>query len=285
MRLSPQSVFAVFLLLLAMGACRTKNPTTFLAVEYRALASEKDIVTVMDTLVAPVIYQGTVSLKHLPVAEKKQKFVDLMLPAILVAKHHIDRDRAQILLIQDKILQQQTLSFSDSIQLNKFTQIYKTEDIDLLLRRMQTPPVSIVLAQAAVESGWGTSRFFTEANNVFGIWDYNGSHEASIKAKYARADKQVYLKKYDDLSASIYDYFQTLGRVKAYQEFRIANEQKQNPYQLVNHLNRYSEMGLEYVNKLKVVMKANDFTKYDQYGLHPGYFVRKTEGPGWFASM
>lgn len=283
--MSPKSVFAVFLILLSMGACRTKNPTTFLAVEYRPLASDKDIVTVIDTLVAPVIYQGTVSLKHLSVSEKKQKFIDLMLPAILVAKHNVDRDRAQILLIQDKIAYQQPLSFSDSIQLEKFQQTYKTESIELLLRRMQTPPVSIVLAQAAVESGWGTSRFFTEANNVFGIWDYNGAHEGSIKAKYARADQQVYLKRYENLSESIYDYFQTLGRVKAYQEFRLANEQKQNPYQMVNHLNRYSEMGLEYVNKLKIVMKANDFTKYDTYELHPGYFVRKTEGPGWFASM
>ena len=62
--------------------------------------------------------------------------------------------------------------------------------------RLKTHPTSIVLAQAAIESGWGSSRFYKEANNVFGVWSYS-ENEPRIKAMEDREGKSVYVKKYD----------------------------------------------------------------------------------------
>lgn len=266
-------------------SCKTQQPVTFLAIEYRTLAGITDIISLQDTLVHPLIYDGNISLETLSVEEKKQKFIDLILPAILVAKHHIDQDRQLIVSIKNKMEAGLNLSETDDQTYKRFLSIYKAKDVNTLLRRMYTPPVSIVLAQASIESGWGTSRFFTEANNVFGIWSYQGDGSEKIKSKSHRNGTHIYLKKYGDLSASIYDYFQTLGRVPAYQEFRIKNEQNADPMELIKYLNRYSELGHEYVEKLATVMRVNNLTRFDKYQLHPAYFVIKTEGPGWFASM
>lgn len=76
-----------------------------------------------------------------------------------------------------------------------------------------------MLAQAAIESGWGSSRFFREANNVFGIWSYNAD-ESRIKAAESRGDDVIYLRSYPDLSGAIQDYFVSLGRAKPYSAFR-----------------------------------------------------------------
>ncbi len=77
---------------------------------------------------------------------------------------------------------------------------------------MKTHPVSIVLAQAAIESAWGESRFFKKGNNIFGMWSYNRK-EPRMRARETRNGKPVYLKKYRSLSDAIDDYFVTMVEV------------------------------------------------------------------------
>ena len=134
-----------------------------------------------------------------------------------------------------------------------------------MLSRLKTHPTSIVLAQAAIESGWGTSRFYIEANNVFGIWSYS-ENELRIKAMEDREGKSVYVRKYDVLPESIISYFKTIAR-GPYSEFRTAREKISEVSVLISYLEVYSELREEYVKRLDQLIQYNNFEKYDSYTL------------------
>jgi len=123
-------------------------------------------------------------------------------------------------------------------------------------------PISITLAQAAMESSWGTSRFFKEANNLFGIWSFN-KKEPRIAASGQRGTKTIWLKKYSSVEDSVTDYYKNLGRSFAFKEFREEKMLSNNPYILVTKLDRYSEKGSKYGEELTSMMSYNKFLKYD----------------------
>jgi len=130
-----------------------------------------------------------------------------------------------------------------------------------------------MLAQAALETGWGSSRFFIAANNVFGVWSFD-SNESRIRALETRDGTPVYVKKYGDLSSSIIDYYKVIAK-GPYDEYRQARKRTNDPYVLVEYLFRYSELGQEYINRLKTVMRKSNLVKYNSYQLDPTYI--KTE--------
>jgi Bax protein len=151
------------------------------------------------------------------------------------------------------------------------SEAYKTNNGEVLLNRMRVHPNSIIIAQAIIESGWGSSRVFREANNMFGIWSYS-ANEPRIAAKFKRESETIYLRKYGDFSESIEDYFKTVGRTNAYREFRRARVDTTDPYKLIKYLTRYSERGEEYVIQLSSMIRFNELTQYDNYVLDPSYF-------------
>lgn len=231
--------------------------------------SSDDIIDVTDPLVQPILYKSIPRLDHLPVAEAKSKFISALLPAILIAKHRIEQDYNRVMLLDSADYWNTEDSAFYEFQLAK----YEAEDMNILQRRMLTHPNSIVLAQAIVESGWGSSRFFQKANNLFGVWSYNSS-EPRIKAKFSRGDTtQVYLRKYDDLSQSIEDYFRTVAKSRAYRKFRVEREQSDDLNDLLPHLKYYSERREEYVEQLATIIRQNKLTQYDHYQIDPRYFV------------
>jgi Bax protein len=213
--------------------------------------------------VQPIAYTNVMSLSDLDVEIRKQKFIDIMLPAILISKSKLraKRERAT------ELLKEEELSTGDNIWLDKLKNTYRTEDPDKLLLRLNDHPTSIVLAQAAIETGWGTSRFFREANNVFGVWSYD-KNEPRIRASKTRDGKAVYLKKYRSLIEAVDDYFITIGRgpYTSFRKHRAINSDVKN---LVNHLDTYSEISNEYVKRLHSVIDTNKLQKYDDYVL-PG---------------
>ncbi|MGK7396967.1 MAG: glucosaminidase domain-containing protein [Candidatus Cyclobacteriaceae bacterium M3_2C_046] len=246
--------------------------TQSLVVEHKSLLKVDDIVEIQDSIVPPVLYNQVISLNHLPVEEKKQKFIDLILPSVLYSKYRIDQTREKVVQIKKQLAIDSIITASDSMFLAKNLQKYKAKDLEELERKLNTHPVSIVLAQAAIESGWGTSRFFLEGNNIFGIWSYR-SDEQRIKARLGREGQPIYVKKYDHLYASIEDYFETIARVGAYKGFRYKRSETQNVFDLIPLLNKYSELGHVYVKKLEVVIRKNDLTRFDHYRLDPSYFI------------
>jgi len=139
---------------------------------------------------------------------------------------------------------------------------YKVRSDAELLKALKPHPPSVALAQAAMESAWGTSRFFSEANNVFGVWSFN-ANEPRIAAGDQRGDKTIWVRKYDSLEDSVRDYYRLLGRSGAFDEFRELRMHSSDPYALVKKLHRYSEKKHAYGEELSAVIRYNQFTRFD----------------------
>ncbi|WP_457641678.1 glucosaminidase domain-containing protein [Persephonella sp.] len=217
--------------------------------------------------VNPYVYTKVVSLKSLPVRERKKRFISLMLPSILIKNFQLDQERKIILKIKEKLENnQEILSVEDKFLSGMFEK-YKVENINDLLKRLNTSPVSIILAQAAIESGWGTSRFFVEANNVFGVWTFNKNSPHIIKAKHSNA----YLKKYDNILQAVDDYYYSINVGWAYENFRLVRLQTDDPLLLTNHLEKYSILRKQYVQRLKSIIVSNNLQKYDNCRINPDF--------------
>ncbi|MCK4979578.1 MAG: glucosaminidase domain-containing protein [Candidatus Delongbacteria bacterium] len=231
----------------------------------KAVKTPDDILPINDSFVIPVVYTDTISLNNLPVAEKKKKFFEMMLPAILVSKAKLDETLDKVEIISKK----NKLTLDEYIYLTKLQDKYKTKDTDILMKRLHTSPASIVLAQSAIESGWGTSRFFLQADNPFGIWSFD-ENEDRIVASETRGKKKIYLKKFKNLAESIDAYFMLIA-TGPYATFRAENLKNHDSLSLVKHLHRYSEKKEVYVRELEQIIESNDLRKFDTYRISPQY--------------
>lgn len=261
------SRFCTLIIVVAFWGC--DGTTTYeVRTETIKVDSLSQIVLVNDSLVRPILYTNITGLEHLPFYQAKAKFISAILPSILVAKHQIHNTRSRIENLSIKPIWTE----SDSIYYLEMKRRYKAKDIKDLMGRLVTLPNSVVLAQAAIETGWGESRFFKQASNLFGIWSFN-ANESRIAAGTNRSDKTIFLRSYDDMSGSIADYFEVLARHHAYRGLRKARLTTSNPYALLPHLRNYSERKGWYTRQLKRVIRQNKLTKYDHYRLDPNYLV------------
>lgn len=223
-----------------------------------------------DSLVKPILYSHVAGLDQLEGKKTKATFISVMLPAVLIAKHNMREDSLKVVRLTEK----RYWNKNDSAFYLELKQRFKTKNIDDLLARMGSLPNSIVLAQAAVETGWGQSRFFLEGNNVFGIWSYNPD-EPRIEASSLRESTAIYVRAYDNISESVTDYFRTLATARAYYNLRKARMETNDPFDLLPHLKYYSERRTLYTNQLKSVILQNDLTRYDNYRIDPRYLARE----------
>lgn len=223
--------------------------------------SVSDIQTVTNS-VTPYLYKNSIDLSGLHVPLKKELFIHLMLPSILIAKHEIDQTRS---IVRTLIESSKNRTLEEEAYLKELFKTYKCTSTEELLVRLQTHPTSIVIAQAALESGWGTSRFYKQANNIFGVWSYL-ENEPRIMASETRDGKSVYVKKYETLSESFASYFKTLAR-GPYKSFRSERIQTKDVFQLIKHLQLYSELREEYVSRLESLIRFNNLEQYDSYTL------------------
>lgn len=192
---------------------------------------------------------------EISVQEKKAQFKATIIPAVNEVYNDLMRQYQEVA---------ESIQAGDDI--DKFAALrkeYKATNNEELLMALKPHPQSIAIAQAAMESSWATSRFFNEANNVFGIWSYN-KNEARIAAGKKRGDQTIWVKKYDSVEASIRDYYRTLARGDAYREFRIMKMETNDPYELVKKLDFYSEKREEYGKELSTIIRFNKFEAYDQ---------------------
>ena len=193
--------------------------------------------------------------KTMSVENKKKRFYHLLVPIV------------------DKVyseLMEQYVSVSDDIEEGKnpkkiaqLKKLYNVKSDSELLRALKPHPQSIVLAQAALESAWGTSRFFREANNVFGMWSKN-KNEKRIAANIKRKGNQtIWLRKFDSLEDSVRAYYFLLAKAKAFKDFRVVRYDTDDVHQMVQKLHKYSEIGQNYTKALSKMIKHNELTKYD----------------------
>ncbi|MEA1917911.1 MAG: glucosaminidase domain-containing protein [Campylobacterota bacterium] len=167
-------------------------------------------------------------------------------------------------------LQYQYLRLKSDMAYGKSTQLiallkkkYRVSTDEELLKAIKPHPISIAVAQAAIESGWGTSRFFKEANNAFGMWA-GSSKLPKIAASQKRNGKSIWVRKYATIKDSISSYYLTISRAKAYKKFKEKQMKTNNVYLLVKELNKYSELGAKYTKIVADTIRYNNLTKYDK---------------------
>ena len=258
------SMCAILVLTMLLGCGREKS--YMIRTEIVKVDSISKIILITDSLVKPIIYTHVSQLENHPL--QKQLFISAVLPSVLITRHHIEERKHKLENLRDKKHWNKT----DSAFYLSILKRYRAQSLDDLLTRVITLPNSIILAQAVMETGWGESRFFIQANNLFGIWSVR-EKEQRIAAGKTRSGKTIYLRSYKNISGSIKDYFEVLASARAYRDLRKARLQTSDPVMLLPHLKFYSEERTAYTRKLKKIIDQNDLTKYDHFKIDPAYLT------------
>jgi len=201
---------------------------------------------------------------------KRDLFIKIILPLVLAENNKILDDRKQLF----KILSKNFNTAGERVWLRRRFKEYKVEDGDLskLKMRMDIVPVSIAIAQAANESGWGTSRFALEGNALFGQWTWS---KKGISPKNKDPDKSHKVLQFQVLKASVRAYKNNLNTHNAYKEFRETraklrqDNKKIIGLDLTQYLKNYSEIGDQYVEILELIIRKNSLTDFDAADLLP----------------
>ena len=203
--------------------------------------------------------------------EKKELFLEIILPLVLEENNRIRLDRKKLFSILNKNNNtDQEIRWLNS----KFKQYgVVKKDLATLKIRMDEVPVSLALAQAAKETGWGTSRFAIEGNALFGQWTWSGEGIKPAGADSSDGDHKVM--KFKVLKASVRAYQRNLNTHNSYREFRLAraimrdNEEELDSLTLANYLDKYAATGKEYTIVLKKIIEQNSLKDFDKVKLLP----------------
>jgi Bax protein len=205
------------------------------------------------------------------IKKKKNLFIQIILPLILEENNRIRFDRKKLFVILNKNINTK----AEKKWLNsKFKQYgVLKRDLSTLKIRMDEVPVSLAIAQAAKETGWGTSRFAIEGNALFGQWTWSG--EGIKPAGADSGDGTHKVMKFKVLKASVRAYQRNLNTHGSYKEFRSAraimrdNDEKLDSLILANYLDKYAATGKEYTVIIKKIIKQNSLKDFDKVKLLP----------------
>jgi Bax protein len=202
--------------------------------------------------------------------KRKEFFIQIVLPLILQENNNIRLDRKRLFSIINK-------NNNNDLEKKWLNKKYKqygipSKDLSILKIRMDEIPVSLALAQAAKETGWGTSRFAQEGNALFGQWTWSGE---GLKPKEADENKGHKVMKFNVLQASVRAYQRNLNTHSTYKEFRLARAQLRDAGEVLDsiilseYLNEYAETGKQYVEILKKIINQNNLKDFDNAKLLP----------------
>ena len=202
--------------------------------------------------------------------KRRELFIKIILPLILDENEKITKDREKLF----KLLNKSFNTVGERVWLKRRFKEYKIDDGDLakLKMRMDIIPVSIAIAQAANESGWGTSRFALEGNALFGQWTWS---KKGISPKNKDPNSSHKILQFQILKASVKAYKNNLNTHNAYKEFREArakfrqNDDKINGLELTKYLEKYASIGKKYVEILEDIITKNSLTDFDSANLLP----------------
>ncbi len=202
--------------------------------------------------------------------KRKELFIQIILPLIIQENNTIKLDRKKLF----QILNKSKNSKNEKRWLEKKFKQYgvANKDLSTLKIRMDEVPTSLAIAQAAKETGWGTSRFALEGNALFGQWTWSGE---GIKPAEADDNSTHKVMKFKVLQASVKAYHRNLNTHSSYRSFRSAraelrDEKKElDGLALSEHLDLYAETGKKYVEILQQIIKQNKLTDFDDAKLLP----------------
>lgn len=207
--------------------------------------------------------------------KRKQAFYRYLLPMIRKANSDVMRQRRWLFSVAMDLVNERSLSVVQLKGLVTLEQRYGVKpegdlvrQVGTLLQHVDVVPASLVLAQAAKESGWGTSRFAVEGNNFFGIWCF--SNGCGIRPARREAGLTHEVAKFDSVADGVRYYIRTLNSQSAYGELRTirAKARRQNQmapgYELAQGLVRYSARGVDYVNEITTMIRYNKLHRFNQ---------------------
>jgi Bax protein len=202
--------------------------------------------------------------------KRKDLFIQIILPLIIDENNSIKLDRMKLFSILNK--NKNTKAEQEWLSV-KFKQYgVENKNLSTLKVRMDEVPVSMAIAQAAKETGWGTSRFAQEGNALFGQWTWSGE---GIKPADAEDDSTHKVMRFKVLQASVKAYQRNLNTHSSYKDFRSARAElrdegkKLDSMILSEYLDKYAETGKEYVKILQKIIRQNDLTDFDDAKLLP----------------
>lgn len=192
--------------------------------------------------------------KKISTKEKKANFYTLVLPEI--KKVH-DELMQRYLDVEEDL--KSGKNKNNIVELKKR---YGVKTDEALLLAIKPHPQSIVLAQAVLESSWGTSRLFVEANNIFGMKSHR-SNEPRISASKNESGGP-WFKKFETLEESVRAYYRIIGKRKEYAEFRAIRFVSKDPFEMIEKLTKYAEIGEKYPKELAKLMRHNKLVEHDE---------------------
>ena len=195
---------------------------------------------------------------------KKETFIKIVLPLIVAENEKILDDRFKL----KKITSRKNTSDEEKQWLRQKFLEYKEKkgSVDELKKRMDIIPASIALAQAAKESGWGTSRFALEGNAIFGQWTWDGKGIAPLLRDKSKNHKIL---RFPILRASVKSYKKNLNTHKSYEKFREKRLEMREKkvalkgLDLTSTLDNYAETGSEYTKKLEELINQNKLSDFE----------------------
>ena len=202
--------------------------------------------------------------------QRKEFFIQIILPLILQENNNIRIDRKRLFSIINK-------SNNTDLEKKWLEKKYKqygipSKDLSTLKIRMDEIPVSLAIAQAAKETGWGTSRFAQEGNALFGQWTWSGE---GLKPKDSEKNEGHKVMKFNVLQASVRAYQRNLNTHSSYKNLRKARAELRDRGKpldsliLAKYLNEYAETGEKYVEVLQQIIKQNNLKDFDDAKLLP----------------
>lgn len=201
------------------------------------------------------------------VDEKKAAFYDYLLPGIRHHNQRLTETRQSLLAIKEKLDEGKSLKTSEQRLLEELQERYDTDDLSTLVRRVDRIPASLAIAQAATESGWGSSRFAQKGNNFYGQWCYKQGCGLVPSQRQEGASHEV--RKFDTVADSIEAYFRNINTHPAYQPLRELREETRAQGEMLSGENlargliKYSERGEDYVNYIQSMIRNNDLDRFD----------------------
>jgi Bax protein len=204
------------------------------------------------------------------VKKRKEFFIQIVLPLIIQENNNIRLDRKTLFSIINK---SNNTDLEKKWLEKKYKQYgVKSRDLSVLKIRMDEIPTSLAIAQAAKETGWGTSRFAQEGNALFGQWTWSGE---GLKPKDAEKGKGHKVMKFNVLQASVRAYQRNLNTHSTYKGFRKARAEFRDlnkpldSIELSTYLDKYAETGNQYVEVLQKIIVQNKLKDFDDAKLLP----------------
>ncbi|NWF67134.1 MAG: glucosaminidase domain-containing protein [Campylobacterales bacterium] len=211
----------------------------------------------------------------------KSEFINHFLPIINEENEKILKEREFIESYFDKnflINFKQRLNRDSLLVLTKIANKYKISKLfnkSEYLRKIDVVPPSLALAQAALESGWGKSRFAKKANNFFGQWNFNGIGLDSLASNSTNQKIKVF----ESVNDAVSNYMLNLNRHFAYSEFREKRYLSRvigenfDGIEASKTLINYSELGKKYVSKVQEMINSHDLSLFDKKELQANSYL------------